>query len=296
MESLIKRHSAVNCLERINNTTVSPFAYRPSERIVHCEYPEKSKYISQYSINETQKLVLKAVEEMLFCTSKLIMAKLDTMNINVEPKTVRNAIDNLFEGGYLHKIKFCTNETASNTSCYRVYFLSYRKGGSLFRAVFGRNAKRISYAESVTDPTVIKKYLAINQYLINISAAPLLERGQVINKKSFLSSFPVRILGSAQVNRNLVFFEAFRRSDTPEITLEKQSRFAKFLRSPFKNVTPAIEGESVALVAICEDAEHAEEMRKFLRKTYRGVNVTFTYDTAIFDSSDCVELELEQAS
>lgn len=288
MENLIKRPYAINGLDRINNKTTSPFVSYEKEHIVHCDYPEKARYISQYNITETQKLVLESVAEMLFCTSKMIMARLDGKGF--DPQTIRNAIDKLFEGGYFHKVKFC-NEDNSNSSCFRVYFLSYKKGGCLYKSVFGFYPKRITYAESISDPSIIKKYLAINQYITNLSANPLLGRGQVINKKSFLSSFPVRILGSIQSDRQLVFFEAFRRSDTPEITLEKQSRFAKFLRSPFKNVTPEIEGDSVALVAICEDAEHVEEMRKFLRKTYRGVNVTFTYDTAIFDSSDCVELE-----
>ena len=288
MENLIKRPYAINGLDRISNKTTSPFASRPNEYIVHCDYPEKAKYISQYNITETQKLVLESVAEMLFCTSKLIMAKLDGKGF--EPQTIRNAIDSLFAGGYLHKVKFCGEDNKSESS-FRVYFLTYKKGGCLYKSVFGSYPKRITYAESISDPSIIKKYLAINQYITNLSADPLLGRGQVINKKSFLSSFPVRILGSIQSDRQLVFFEAFRRSDTPEITLEKQSRLAKFLRSPFKNVTPAIEGDSVALVAICEDSEHAKDMRKFLRNTYRGVNVTFTYDTAIFDSSDCVELE-----
>lgn len=288
MENLIKRPYAINGLDRISNKTTSPFVSYEKERIVHCDYPEKAKYISQYNITETQKLVLESIAEMLFCTSKLIMAKLDGKGF--EPQTIKNAIDSLFAGGYLHKVKFCGEDNKSESS-FRVYFLSYKKGGCLYKSVFGSYPKRITYAESISDPSIIKKYLAINQYLIGITVEPLLERGQVINKKGLLSSFPLRILGSAKVNRELIFFEAFRRSDTPEITLEKQSRFAKFLHSPFKNVTPAIEGDSVALVAICEDAEHAEDIRKFLSQIYRGVNVTFTYDTAIFDGSDCVELE-----
>lgn len=287
MENLIKRPYAINGLDRISNKTTSPFASRPNEYIVHCDYPEKAKYISQYNITETQKLVLESIAEMLFCTSKLIMAKLDGKGF--EPQTIRNAIDSLFAGGYLHKVKFCGEDKSE--SSFRVYFLTYKKGGCLYKSVFGSYPKRITYAESISDPSIIKKYLAVNQYLIGITVEPLLERGQVINKKGLLSSFPLRILGSAKVNRELIFFEAFRRSDTPEITLEKQSRFGKFLRSPFKNVTPAIEGDSVALVAICEDSEHEEDIRKFLAKTYRDINVIFTHDMAIFNDSDCIDLK-----
>lgn len=156
MENLIKRPYAINGLDRISNKTTSPFASRPNEYIVHCDYPEKAKYISQYNITETQKLVLESIAEMLFCTSKLIMAKLDGKGF--EPQTIRNAIDSLFAGGYLHKVKFCGEDNKSESS-FRVYFLTYKKGGCLYKSVFGSYPKRITYAESISDPSTVWKHL-----------------------------------------------------------------------------------------------------------------------------------------
>lgn len=285
---LIKRPYAINGLDRISNKTTSPFASRPNEYIVHCDYPERTTYISQYTISDIQKQVLESLEELMFATSKMIITKLEKNK--VEPSKVKNALDGLFNGKYIHKIKFC-NKDCDSESSYRVYFINKKRGGPLFRSVFGRFARRLTFAESINEPATIKKYLSINQFLLNIEATPFLEHGQVIEKKGFLNKFLLRITGSAKNGNDLLFFEAMRRSDNTKALIEKAERYSKFLRSPFKNITPEIKGDSVALVAICEDAEHAEEMRKFLRKTYRGVNVTFTYDTAIFDSSDCVELE-----
>lgn len=288
MENLNKRPYAINGLDRFSNKTTSPFASRPNEYIVHCDYPEKSTYICQYTISDVEKQVMKVLEELMFATSKMIITKLNETGI--EPSKVKNALNSLFNGRYIHKVKFCNRDCDSESS-YRVYFISKQRGGPLFRSVFGRYARRLAFAESVNDPAIIKKYLSVNQYLINIYASPLLECGQVIEKKGFLNKFLLRITGSAKIGNDLLFFESIRRSDNTEAILEKAERYSKFLRSPFKNVTPAIEGSSASLIVICENSEHAEEINKLLYKKYRGINVTFIYDTFIFDSSTYVELE-----
>lgn len=285
MKKLIKKTNCISRIEMLGNKCISPFASREDEQIVYMPPSSKSCFISVYNITELQKIILRIIDENIFITSKLIISQL--AGTGYDEKLIKKELGRLYDGGYIHKIGF---ESDLGRSSYRVYFLSYKRGGILFKSVFGRYPKLVSYAESITDPSMIKKYLAVNQFISNIeNAEPCLYRGQVVEKKVLFSKFPVRILGCFKNNERVFFCEVIRRSDDLKIMLEKHSRLSKLISSP-KNITPEINGVDLNLIIICEDELHAEEMEKLLHRTYRGRNVTFTYDMEILNSSPYLEL------
>lgn len=282
--TLTKKATAISAIENIK-TSVSPFAAREGERISICPHPEKLRYISQYTATDCEKDVLSAIEDHLFATSRQLHFFLSDKGYDI--KNIKRALDNLFKGGYIHKIKF---ETDTSVSSYKVYFISYRRGGPLFKSLFGRNPRRVWYAERITDVNTIKKFLAVNQFRSNIlETTPFIFSGSIIEKKTFFGSFPIRIYGSFIYNNEAYICEAIRRGDNEEETKEKLTRLYKLMRST-KNTTPEI-AIPLNLILICEDCEHIETIKRIAKGIFKGLsNMTFTFDMEVFDCKTVVDL------
>lgn len=284
MTNLTKKAIAISISQNII-TNVSPFAAREGERISICPHPEKLRYITQYTVTDCEKDVLFAIEDHLFATSRQLHFFL--LNKGYDIKNIKRALDNLFKGGYINKIRF---ETDTSASSYKVYFISYRRGGPLFKSLFGRNPRRVGYAEKITNVKTIKRFLAVNQFKSNISETkPFLFNGSIIEKRNFFYSFPIRIYGSFIYDNETYICEAIRRGDNEEETREKLTRFYKLMRST-KNTTPEI-ALPLNLILICEDREHVEAIKRIAKVIFKGVsNLTYTFDMEIFDDKSFVGL------
>lgn len=271
-------------MENIEITaTMSPFAVRFEEEAELVPFPEKLIYLSRFSVSETEKEVLLAIDSLMVATSVQIMAMLADKP-EITKKKISAALNRLYKGGYVYKLQFRSNGACSS---FKVFVISSARGSALFRSIFDRYPVKNRYAESISDPTKLKKYLAANQLISQVKGVESSEMAQFYKKKAFL--FPevrISVHGRFTVNGKDYFCEVARREEDYKEKATARFKTLKKIISSYKNVSPVLT-EKPTLIILCEDEEHRAEMMKIASKYFRSSDdVLFSYDLALTEEFD----------
>lgn len=274
--------------------TVSPFCVHINEEKEFESTPNESrtfysiqKGIKAGHINEQHFAILKAINLFVFCTSKQIMAWLyfnGKVSEGFRQDKLNSRLDTMVKLGLVDRIRFRSSE---GEGIYRVYFLN-KNGDRLLIGYLGN--KRTSYQEAllVTPINEIKRCLATNQIILAFQ-----------EKFDFLSSFiirkiimaddttPIRVSGMMNFSNGVFLLETRRRySGWKEDLVEKVKRYSLLFENHQRGVLPIgsqfLLKKPIYLLLICEDLEHAIEIRNLFFGHTMYPLFFFTYDLLIF--------------
>lgn len=274
--------------------TVSPFGVRVDEEIEFESTPNKNttfsaiqKSIKAGHLNKQHFSILKAINLFIFCTTKQIMSWLycnGELPEGFSQNKLNIRLDTMLRLGLVDRIRFKSSE---GEGIYRVYFLN-KNGERLLTGYLG--TKRTSYQEALLATPVfeIKRYLATNQIILAFK-----------EKFEFLESFSIRKLLWADnhppvrpsvlmsfSNGNLLVETRRRYSGWKEDLVEKMKRYSLLFENHQKRILPDsaqfLLKKQMYLLVVCEDMEHALEIRNLLWGHTIYPYLFYTFDLLIF--------------
>ena len=274
--------------------TVSPFSLRPHEEKNFESIPNSNTNFSiirgrikEGHVGEIHFSILKAINFMVFCTSKQINAYLYCKGIlpqNLSRNKLNTKLSSMVKLGLIDRIRFSSD---TGTGIYRVYFLN-KNGERLLNGYLG--TKRTSYNEAMlaTPTEEIKRYLATNQIVLAFEEKFTFFRVTRI-REILLAAEAVPIRVSARIafsNSNLLLETQRRYSGWQEKLLEKMDRYAILFQNIHATLLPEktrfLLHKPLFLLVIAEDIEHALEIRNLLFGHTIYPILFMTYDLLIF--------------
>ena len=154
--------------EELLETKLSPFAsYRGDNHRINRPKRTTSKsevdfLLEKGHIGEVEKMVLVAINNLVFATSLQITTYLNKKGISIESKSVARKLTRLKEKSFIKQIEFVSE---NSTSSYKAYYLGYH-GIGLLRALDKKTYSQGYVSEIKT--AKIKCLLASNQLLTQV--------------------------------------------------------------------------------------------------------------------------------
>lgn len=157
-----------NLSEEIYETKLSPFAsYKGDNHKINRPKRNTSKsevdfLLEKGHVGEIEKMILFAINDLVFATSLQITTYLNKNGANIESKSVARKLTRLKEKSFIKQIEFVSE---NSTSSYKAYFLGYH-GIGLLRALDKKTYSQGYVSEIKT--AKIKCLLASNQLLTQV--------------------------------------------------------------------------------------------------------------------------------
>lgn len=270
-------------------TKTSPFAVYPGERMKIREVPcPRGVYIT-----DVDKVILVLINKYLVLTSRLLLQAARQVDMEIEQKDLQHRLRMLTDGAYLQSSRFVNEDETYAAGV--VYTLGYRGRGFL-NSINVR--PRLGGYVAQLDSTAVKRYLSVNQYLLQTGKAyGATEVGYTILVPEPKKDRPDKIFrafGMVQEEGRTVIVESLRKDATREYVLERLDRMNKTLSH--KNCNTQLH-KNVELVLIAESNEHLKQINDWLKGQHYGkLNIFLSTDSLTNSQPECCLIEREKPS
>lgn len=263
----------------------SPFASYKNERLqIFAGNPSRN-----VQLNDVDKLVMLAVNEMLLATSKLLHTYLMQLGLkSVDIEGIRTSLKKLSETGYLTKMEF---SSPTGKSLSKVYTLGAK--GQAFIRESGKHPMLSAYIYEL-DAVGVKRILSAVQFVLSqnyLSGAKSISIATVVAEKwgrdATESAHIFRPNAIVQIENKTVFVESVRRSpgykDELVKKLERMDECLKYSR--YLNVSV---NDNAEVIIVCEDFDHMVEVGAAIKASgFRfSFDLTFTNDNDVYAKPD----------
>lgn len=281
---------------RIKSTN-SPFiVYKAEEKVFDSE-PLKNvsmeqifKAVRNGHLGEEHFSILKTINQLVFCTNKLIMSYLYShpeYQVVTSQAKLTKKLETMVKLALIDRFFF---KTDNERGLFRVYNLN--ENGYRFLRMY-LNYKNTFYNDSMiaTETYFVKRQLAANQFALScmerIHAKCEFHNQQLLYITNRILLRPTCIL---EYDRCLLLVEAVRKFDGWQLFLkEKLDRFYKLFenRDNYRICSKNIINlkKEPYIVFVCEDEEHTKQVEKLIVEKKLQSRTFFSYDLLIFEMS-----------
>ena len=265
--------------EELLETKLSPFAsYRGDNHRINRPKRTTSKsevdfLLEKGHIGEVEKMVLVAINNLVFATSLQITTYLNKKGISIESKSVARKLTRLKEKSFIKQIEFVSE---NSTSSYKAYYLGYH-GIGLLRALDKKTYSQGYVSEIKT--AKIKCLLASNQLLTQVMNSDNDFKVSKIILNDNIRNFIVRPKSILNCNDKTYLIEAVRQTDGwKEEFLNKLARYENVIEH-YDNLNVKF-SEKPILIVQGESYDHMIEIMNMVKNKSEGVkiDIIYTYD------------------
>lgn len=274
---------------------ISPFRLRVNEHKFFESVP--NAYVSMRNIERKIKIghindmhfkILQVINRLIYCTSKQIRAYLYLYypTIKITQDKLSRRLDIMTNNALIDCIKF---ESDEGVGIFRVYFLN-KNGDLLLQSLL--NIKRTSYfsGQLARPASEIKRQLATNQILLAYKEKLGIVQDFYVHRTLIgEEGCPVRPSAILVCPNSTILLEAIRRYEgwkkkLHDKMIRYQMLFQKYSVQKGSETPMDLEflNMPLYLIMICEDFEHACEIRELLFGLEIYPRLLFTYDLLIF--------------
>ena len=265
--------------EELLETKLSPFAsYRGDNHRINRPKRTTSKsevdfLLEKGHIGEVEKMVLVAINNLVFATSLQITTYLNKKGISIESKSVARKLTRLKEKSFIKQIEFVSE---NSTSSYKAYYLGYH-GIGLLRALDKKTYSQGYVSEIKT--AKIKCLLASNQLLTQVMNSDNDIKVSKIILNENIRNCIVRPQSILNCNDKTYLIEAVRQTDGwKEEFLNKLARYENVIEH-YDNLNVKF-SEKPILIVQGESYDHMIEIMNMVKNKSEGVkiDIIYTYD------------------
>ena len=265
--------------EELLETKLSPFAsYRGDNHRINRPKRTTSKsevdfLLEKGHIGEVEKMVLVAINNLVFATSLQITTYLNKKGISIESKSVARKLTRLKEKSFIKQIEFVSE---NSTSSYKAYYLGYH-GIGLLRALDKKTYSQGYVSEIKT--AKIKCLLASNQLLTQVMNSDNDFKVSKIILNENIRNCIVRPQSILNCNDKTYLIEAVRQTDGwKEEYLNKLARYENVIEH-YDNLNVKF-SEKPILIVQGESYDHMIEIMNMVKNKSEGVkiDIIYTYD------------------
>lgn len=268
-----------NPSEDYYETKLSPFAsYKGDNHKINRPKKTTSKsevdfLLEKGHVGEVEKMILFAINNLVFATSLQITTYLNKMGINIESKSVARKLTRLKEKSFIKQIEFISE---NSTSSYKAYYLGYH-GIGLLRALDKKTYSQGYVSEIKT--AKIKCLLASNQLITQVMKPGVNFRVSKIILNENIRNCIVRPQSILECNDKPYLIEVIRKIDNwKDEFLNKLSRYENVIEHYDKlNISFK---EKPTLIIQGESYDHMIEIMNVLkeREEETDIDIIYTYD------------------
>ena len=265
--------------EELLETKLSPFAsYRGDNHRINRPKRTTSKsevdfLLEKGHIGEVEKMVLVAINNLVFATSLQITTYLNKKGISIESKSVARKLTRLKEKSFIKQIEFVSE---NSTSSYKAYYLGYH-GIGLLRALDKKTYSQGYVSEIKT--AKIKCLLASNQLLTQVMNSDNDFKVSKIILNENIRNCIVRPQSILNCNDKTYLIEAVRQTDGwKEEFLNNFARYENVIEH-YDNLNVKF-SEKPILIVQGESYDHMIEIMNMVKNKSEGVkiDIIYTYD------------------
>ena len=265
--------------EELLETKLSPFAsYRGDNHRINRPKRTTSKSVVDFllekgHIGEVEKMVLVAINNLVFATSLQITTYLNKKGISIESKSVARKLTRLKEKSFIKQIEFVSE---NSTSSYKAYYLGYH-GIGLLRALDKKTYSQGYVSEIKT--AKIKCLLASNQLLTQVMNSDNDFKVSKIILNENIRNCIVRPQSILNCNDKTYLIEAVRQTDGwKEEFSNKLARYENVIEH-YDNLNVKF-SEKPILIVQGESYDHMIEIMNMVKNKSEGVkiDIIYTYD------------------
>ena len=265
--------------EELLETKLSPFAsYRGDNHRINRPKRTTSKsevdfLLEKGHIGEVEKMVLVAINNLVFATSLQITTYLNKKGISIESKSVARKLTRLKEKSFIKQIEFVSE---NSTSSYKAYYLGYH-GIGLLRALDKKTYSQGYVSEIKT--AKIKCLLASNQLLTQVMNSDNDFKVSKIILNENIRNCIVRPQSILNCNDKTYLIESVRQTDGwKEEFLNKLARYENVIEH-YDNLNVKF-SEKPILIVQGESYDHMIEIMNMVKNKSEGVkiDIIYTYD------------------
>ena len=262
--------------EELLETKLSPFAsYRGDNHRINRPKRTTSKsevdfLLEKGHIGEVEKMVLVAINNLVFATSLQITTYLNKKGISIESKSVARKLTRLKEKSFIKQIEFVSE---NSTSSYKAYYLGYH-GIGLLRALDKKTYSQGYVSEIKT--AKIKCLLASNQLLTQVMNSDNDFKVSKIILNENIRNCIVRPQSILNCNDKTYLIEAVRQTDGwKEEFLNKLARYENVIEH-YDNLNVKF-SEKPILIVQGESYDHMIEIMNMVKNKSEGVKIDIIY-------------------
>ena len=265
--------------EELLETKLSPFAsYRGDNHRINRPKRTTSKsevdfLLEKGHIGEVEKMVLVAINNLVFATSLQITTYLNKKGISIESKSVARKLTRLKEKSFIKQIEFVSE---NSTSSYKAYYLGYH-GIGLLRALDKKTYSQGYVSEIKT--AKIKCLLASNQLLTQVMNSDNDFKVSKIILNENIRNCIVRPQSILNCNDKTYLIEAVRQTDGwKEEFSNKLARYENVIEH-YDNLNVKF-SEKPILIVQGESYDRMIEIMNMVKNKSEGVkiDIIYTYD------------------
>ena len=265
--------------EELLETKLSPFAsYRGDNHRINRPKRTTSKsevdfLLEKGHIGEVEKMILVAINNLVFATSLQITTYLNKKGISIESKSVARKLTRLKEKSFIKQIEFVSE---NSTSSYKAYYLGYH-GIGLLRALDKKTYSQGYVSEIKT--AKIKCLLASNQLLTQVMNSDNDFKVSKIILNENIRNCIVRPQSILNCNDKTYLIEAVRQTDGwKEEFSNKLARYENVIEH-YDNLNVKF-SEKPILIVQGESYDHMIEIMNMVKNKSEGVkiDIIYTYD------------------
>ena len=284
-----------NPSEEYFETKLSPFAsYKGDNHKINRPKRTTSKsevdfLLEKGHIGEIEKMILFAINNLVFATSLQLTTYLNKNGVNVESKSVARKLTRLKEKSFIKQIEFVSE---NSTSSYKAYYLGYH-GIGLLRALDRKTYSQGYVSEIKT--AKIKCLLAANQLLTQIMDLDTEYKVSKIILNESIRDCIVRPQSIITCNNKSFLVEVVRKVDGWKGEfLNKLSRYENVIEH-YDNLNIKFK-EKPTLIIQGESYDHMIEIMSMIKENYEELNIDiiYTYDRIVLYNLEDAFFSIEE--
>lgn len=276
-------------------TKLSPFAsYKGDNHKINRPKRTTSKsevdfLLEKGHIGDIEKMILVAINHLVFATSLQITTYLNKSGISVESKSVARKLTRLKEKSFVKQIEFVSE---NSTSSYKAYYLGYH-GIGLLRALDKKTYSQGYVSEIKTSK--IKCLLASNQLLTQVMNEGIDFKVSKIILNESIRNCIVRPQAILTSNDKTYLIEVVRKTENwREDFLNKFTRYENVIEN-YSDVNIKF-SEKPSLIVQAESYDHMLDIMSIVkeREEDSDMNIIYTYDRILLYDIESAFFLLEE--
>lgn len=281
--------------EEYIETKLSPFAsYKGDNHKINRPKRTTSKsevdfLLEKGHIGEVEKMILFAINNLVFATSLQITTYLNKSGANVESKSVARKLTRLKEKSFIKQIEFVSE---NSTSSYKAYYLGYH-GIGLLRALDRKTYSQGYVSEIKT--VKIKCLLASNQLLTQIMGKDTEFKVSKIILNENIRNCIVRPQSILTNDGKNYLVEVVRKTDDWKEEFSNKLRRYENVIEHYDNLNIKF-SEKPSLIVQGESYDHMIEIMSMIKSRQEEVNIDiiFTFDRILLYNLEEAFFALEE--
>lgn len=265
--------------EEYVETKLSPFAsYKGDDHKINRPKRTTSKsevdfLLEKGHIGEVEKMILFAINNLVFATSLQITTYLNKSEAKIESKSVARKLTRLKEKSFIKQIEFVSE---NSTSSYKAYYLGYH-GIGLLRALDRKTYSQGYVSEIKTEK--IKCLLASNQLLTQVMDKDTEFKVSKIILNENIRNCIVRPQSILTSNGKTYLVEVVRKADNWDEEFSNKLRRYENVIEHYDNLNIKF-SDKPSLIVQGESYDHMLEIMSMIKNRQEEVNIDiiFTYD------------------